>query len=48
MSAQMTDSIGAKHFTKGAAALAMVGFSGERMGDRLNEPSNYPADDVPR
>ena len=48
MRAQMTDSLGAKHFTEGAAALAMVSCSGERMGDPINAPSNNPADDVPR
>lgn len=48
MSSEITDSLGAKHFTEGPAALAMVGYSGERVGDRLNAPSNNPADDVPR
>jgi hypothetical protein len=48
MSTQMTDSLGAKHFTEGAAALAMVSCLGERMGDPLTEPSNTPAVDVQR
>jgi hypothetical protein len=48
MRAQMTDSLGAKHFTEGAAALAMVSCSEERMGEPLNAPSNNSADDVPR
>lgn len=48
MSAQKTDNLGTKHFTEGAAALAMVRCSGERMGDPLNAPSHNPADDVPR